>query len=342
MMTIHGAKGLESPFVIMLDANHTEGKADHRGVLLDWPPESESPSHLSMYTSATLTNPRSEVRERELLIGKNENWNLLYVAMTRAKQGLWVSGVAKAPTAKNPSGLDEKSWYGRAMLGQLAILEDQLIPPENKTPARTSQKPNNPTNFMMDDFEVSWDAAKASHEQQLKDIESGLTLEVFQDDSNAPDHSKILEEGVHFHQLLEHLTLQTGAARPEAMSAEQIARWLGISSESASKALDQATAVLNTQELQQYLTTNQWVQAWNEIDVVSLDGKSFRLDRLVEFGDHLAILDYKLTIPEVGSEAHTKYRAQLNNYKQELARIRPDKPAKAYLISAKGEIREIA
>jgi ATP-dependent helicase/nuclease subunit A len=341
MMTIHGAKGLESPFVIMLDANHTEGKADHRGVLLDWPPESESPSHLSMYTSATLTNPRSEVRERELLIGKNENWNLLYVAMTRAKQGLWVSGVAKAPTAKNPSGLDEKSWYGRAMLGQLAILEDQLIPPENKTPARTSQKPNNPTNFMMDDFEVSWSAAKASHEQQLKDIESGLTLEVFQDDSNAPDHSKILEEGVHFHQLLEHLTLQTGSAKPEAMSTEQIAHWLGISNESASKALDQATAVLNTQELQPYLIANQWVQAWNEIDVVSLDGKSFRLDRLVEFDDHLAILDYKLTIPEVGSEAHNKYRAQLNNYKQELARIRPDKPAKAYLISAKGEISEV-
>lgn len=341
MMTIHGAKGLESPFVIMLDANHTEGKADHRGVLLDWPPESESPSHLSMYTSATLTNPRSEVRERELLIAKNENWNLLYVAITRAKQGLWISGVAKAPTAKNPIGLDEKSWYGRATLGQLATLEDQLTPPENKTPVPTSQKPNNPTDFMIDDFEVSWDAAKTSLEQQLQDIESGLTLEVFQEDSKTPDNSKILEEGVHFHQLLEHLTLQTGAAKPEVMSADQIARWLGISSESASKALDQATTVLNTQELQPYLTANQWVQAWNEIDVVSLDGKSFRLDRLVEFDDHLAILDYKLTIPQAGSEAHNKYRAQLNNYKQELARIRPDKPAKAFLISARGEISEV-
>ncbi|QWD86212.1 UvrD-helicase domain-containing protein [Polynucleobacter asymbioticus] len=341
MMTIHGAKGLESPFVIMLDANHTEGKADHRGVLLDWPPDSESPSHLSMYTSATLTNPRSEVRERELLIAKNENWNLLYVAMTRAKQGLWISGVAKAPTAKNPTGLDEKSWYGRSTLGQLATLEDQLTPLENKTPVPTSQKPNNLTDFMIDDFEVSWDAAKTSHEQQLKDIESGLTLEVFQDTGVEPNNSKILEEGVHFHQLLEHLTLQTGAAKPEVMSADQIARWLGISGESASKALDQATTVLNTQELQPYLTANQWVQAWNEIDVVSLDGKSFRLDRLVEFDDHLAILDYKLTIPELGSEAHNKYRAQLNNYKQELARIRPDKPAKAYLISVKGEIAEV-
>ncbi len=341
MMTIHGAKGLESPFVIMLDSNHTEGKADHRGVLLDWPPESESPSHLSMYTSATLTNPRSEVRERELLIGKNENWNLLYVAMTRAKQGLWISGVAKAPTTKNPIGLDEKSWYGRAMLGQLATLEDQPTSLKHKTPAPTSLKAVNPKDFMMDDFEVSWSAAKVSHAQQLKDIESGVTLEVFQDDDGAPDNSKILEEGVHFHRLLEHLTMQTGAANPKPMTADQVARWLGIAEELASKALDQAITVLSTQELQHYLTANQWVQAWNEIDVVSLDGKSFRLDRLVEFGDHLVILDYKLTIPEAGSEAHIKYRAQLNNYKQELARIRPDKPAKAYLISAKGEIAEV-
>ena len=341
MMTIHGAKGLESPFVIMLDANHTEGKADHRGVLLDWPPESESPSHLSMYTLATLTNPRSEVRERELLIAKNENWNLLYVAMTRAKQGLWISGVAKAPTAKNPIGLDEKSWYGRATQGQLTILEDQPIPQKNKTQAPTSQKAVNPKNFMMDDFEVSWNAAKTSHEQQLKDIESGVTLDVFQDDVGTPDNSKILEEGVHFHRLLEHLTHQTGVAGPESMSADQIARWLGISNEVANKALDQATTVLNTQELHQYLTANEWVQAWNEIDVVSLDGRSFRLDRLVEFDDHLAILDYKLTIPEEGSEAHNKYCVQLNNYKQELARIRPDKPAKAYLISSKGEISEV-
>ncbi|WP_370624793.1 UvrD-helicase domain-containing protein [Polynucleobacter sp. MG-27-Goln-C1] len=341
MMTIHGAKGLESPFVIMLDANHTEGKADHRGVLLDWPPESESPSHLSMYTSATLTNPRSEVRERELLIAKNENWNLLYVAMTRAKQGLWISGVAKASTAKNPIGLDEKSWYGRAMLGQLNILEDQPAPIKNQIPTPTGQKTVNSSNFMMDDFEVSWGAAKASYEQLLKDIESGVTLEVFQDDDGAPDNSKILEEGVHFHRLLEHLTHQTGATAPESMSADQIARWLGISNELASKALDQATTVLNAKALQQYLTANQWVQAWNEIDVLSLDGRSFRLDRLVEFEDHLVILDYKLTIPEEGSEAHNKYRAQLNNYKQELARIRPDKPAKTFLISSKGEIREV-
>jgi ATP-dependent helicase/nuclease subunit A len=93
--------------------------------------------------------------------------------------------------------------------------------------------------------------------------------------------------------------------------------------------------------LKPYLTDNQWVQAWNEIDIADEQGKSYRMDRLVEFDDHLAILDYKLTIPEEGDEKYDKYRKQLQGYQAELARIRKDKPNKAFLISSKGDLKEI-
>jgi ATP-dependent helicase/nuclease subunit A len=65
------------------------------------------------------------------------------------------------------------------------------------------------------------------------------------------------------------------------------------------------------------------------------------MDRLVELDDHIAILDYKLTIPAAGSEKYEKYRKQLQGYQTELRRIRSDKPNKAYLISAEGVIHEI-
>jgi ATP-dependent helicase/nuclease subunit A len=55
----------------------------------------------------------------------------------------------------------------------------------------------------------------------------------------------------------------------------------------------------------------------------------------------LAILDYKLTIPEEGDEKYDKYRKQLQGYQAELARIRKDKPNKAFLISSKGDLKEI-
>ena len=89
------------------------------------------------------------------------------------------------------------------------------------------------------------------------------------------------------------------------------------------------------------MTSGDWIAAWNELDIASKEGKSFRIDRLVELGDHIAIIDYKLTIPEVGSEKYEKYRAQLKNYQAELTRIRKDKPNKAYLISSEGKIKEV-
>ena len=57
--------------------------------------------------------------------------------------------------------------------------------------------------------------------------------------------------------------------------------------------------------------------------------------------DHLAIIDYKLSIPKQDSEMYGKYLKQLQNYQKELKRIRPDKENRAYLISSGGKIEQI-
>jgi ATP-dependent helicase/nuclease subunit A len=124
-------------------------------------------------------------------------------------------------------------------------------------------------------------------------------------------------------------------------SEQELMNWLGVDEEHAKTLLTRTKTVLDAPELQRYLTSGEWVQAWNELDIASEDGKSYRMDRLVELDDHLVIIDYKLTIPEVGSEKYEKYRKQLQGYQAELARIREDKPNKAYLISSKGEMVEV-
>jgi ATP-dependent helicase/nuclease subunit A len=344
LMTIHGAKGLESPFVIILDANHTVGAADHSGVLLEWSPNDRSPSHLSMYTKAGLTSPRSQIREDEELISQNENWNLLYVAMTRAKQGLWISGVAKESSTNNPTGLDPKSWYARAQFGQLPTIESittEITPRDAKKQSSTSKEHSIADTFSIEDFQIAWDQAKHSHQQQLLEIESGTTVQSTQVTEKAPD-PEILEEGTNFHKLLEFLTVDSTKTQATQMPNEQeIMNWLSIDQEQAQKLITRTQTVLEAPELKPYLTSGQWVQAWNELDIASEEGKSYRMDRLVELEDHLAIIDYKLTITKEGSEKYEQYRKQLQNYQTELTRIRKDKPNKAYLISAEGEIVEV-
>lgn len=343
LMTIHGAKGLEAPFVIMLDANNTEWRAPHRGVLLDWSPERTSPSHLSLYTSKTLTGDRSLVFKKEGEVSLNENWNLLYVAMTRAKQGLWISGVA----SNSNTGIKEKSWYGRALAAGMKTLDlDGLNLEDSFSIVEEVKEELGSAPFKIDHYELEWDRAVADHQDRLVKIESGELAREREAKSlvqakEEPD-PEILEEGTHFHQLLEFLTPDSSNQIRSTMPSEQeLVNWLGIDQERARKLIERTKTVLESPELKPYLTSGQWIAAWNELDIASKEGKSYRMDRLVEFDDHIAILDYKLTIPELGSEKYEMYRAQLQNYQAELTRIRKDKPNKAYLISSLGEIKEL-
>ncbi len=342
LMTIHGAKGLESPFVIMLDANNTEWRAPHRGVLLDWSPEHASPAHLSLYTTKTLTGERSLIFTKENEVSQNENWNLLYVAMTRAKQGLWLSGVQ----GRNNNGINERSWYGRALAAGISTIDVNMLDLELPATAEEIKVEVGSMPFKIDHFQINWDQAKKNYQDSILKIESGelakeLAAKSLEQTKEEPD-PEILEEGTNFHKLLEFLTADSSKTQTSPMPSEQeVMNWLNVDQEHAQRLIARTKKVLETAELKRYLTSGQWIQAWNELDIASEEGKSYRMDRLVEFDDHLAIIDYKLTIPEVGSEKYEKYRKQLQGYQAELTRIRKDKPNKAYLISSKGEIVEV-
>ena len=342
LMTIHGAKGLESPFVIMLDANNTEWRAPHRGVLLDWSPEHASPAHLSLYTTKTLTGERSLIFTKENEVSQNENWNLLYVAMTRAKQGLWLSGVQ----GRNNNGINERSWYGRALAAGISTIDVNMLDLELPATAEEIKVELGSMPFKIDHFQINWDQAKKNYQDSILKIESGelakeLAAKSLEQTKEEPD-PEILEEGTHFHKLLEFLTADSSKTQTSPMPSEQeVMNWLNVDQEHAQRLIARTKKVLETAELKPYLTSGQWIQAWNELDIASEEGKSYRMDRLVEFDDHFAIIDYKLTIPEVGSEKYEKYRKQLQGYQAELTRIRKDKPNKAYLISSKGEIVEV-
>jgi ATP-dependent helicase/nuclease subunit A len=106
LSTIHGAKGLESPIVWLLNANTNDAKAKSYEVILKWAPGSSSPDHFSLYSvKEEYGAPREVYFVEEQQYGEREDLNLLYVALTRAKQWLFISGCENSRA--------EASWYAK-------------------------------------------------------------------------------------------------------------------------------------------------------------------------------------------------------------------------------------
>ena len=112
VMTVHGSKGLQAPIVILADATADPGKSvpapvtlsdgDDRGVPLPPLRKDEKPARVREAEAA------AQAADRE------EHWRLLYVAMTRAEEALFVTG-ALGPRDKGV--VPEESWF--AALSQI-------------------------------------------------------------------------------------------------------------------------------------------------------------------------------------------------------------------------------
>jgi len=128
LMTVHKAKGLEFPVVVIADAAHAGGARagsvvidPEWGVLLDVRQEECRPA---MYRLAALRQAEME---------EAESRRLLYVAATRAKEKLIVSGHVKVSAAKSdPGRLLLNGWL--EWLGQIVGLDQLRLPAPLSTP----------------------------------------------------------------------------------------------------------------------------------------------------------------------------------------------------------------
>jgi len=106
--TIHGAKGLESEIVVLADAHIQEANEEGFRPLIAWPPDADAPAHMSLLGRIKAPGlARRAWLEEEERQHAQEHWNLLYVAMTRARQVLIVSGVEPLREGY------EDTWYKR-------------------------------------------------------------------------------------------------------------------------------------------------------------------------------------------------------------------------------------
>ncbi|KDP85896.1 ATP-dependent exonuclease [Cupriavidus sp. SK-3] len=349
ILTVHAAKGLEAPFVVLLDANHSDAAPDRGGILIDWPPSSPVPVHFSAYGKrSTRGLARAPLFEAEAALAERENWNLLYVAMTRARQGLLVSGVKGRASRSADSGEGNReiagSWYARLLSARVGEEVDPFPPASAQDVAGAAS--GNDARVRYTDFRqryreaaetlapvLEWEDEAA--EQGASPSEDGHAI-VF--DADAARHGELL------HALLERVTRY-----PEAFEGlpepEVVMRWFPLAGagtaqaralwrDQAHAAVEAARLMLEAPALRPLLFPHAAISARNEVELYDARGRLLRIDRLVEFADRVVIIDYKLRLLP---QEHAAYAQQLARYVAAVRPMFPGRPVEAGVATADGE-----
>ncbi len=128
VMTVHGSKGLQAPIVILADAADGPGKGGSLDLAEDpFQQGSEGARRVPVpsFSKDQRAGPVEAAAERAEAAAMQEHWRLLYVAMTRAEEALFIGGSLTPMQAKR--GVPEDSWHARLEpLFDTPVLEDDI------------------------------------------------------------------------------------------------------------------------------------------------------------------------------------------------------------------------
>ncbi|MDD2720140.1 MAG: UvrD-helicase domain-containing protein [Gallionella sp.] len=298
--TVHEAKGLEAPIVWMLDANAKPPADRGNDVLVDWPTDAAGPAHFSLYADKESRGAvRAQYFAQEEALARREDLNLLYVAMTRAKQVLLVSG-SGAPV--------EGGWHQRIAA---AMGEAGAELPANPLAVGASASP------------------AAASTVAVADVDARLCAPL-PTGSRRPVASEAQRYGIWLHGLMEHLP---AAPQLDDAQKDRLRRKLNIPTTQIDTLWQHALDLLAAPELRRFFDPSLHLASANEVAYVNGQGQLKRVDRLVEFDDEVWVLDYK-TGATTAPQAH---KAQLDEYRTAMQAIYPGKPVRCGLILSNGE-----
>lgn len=324
VMTVHGAKGLEAPVVILPDTTGDVGDAPDNGLLFD---DDEGPfvSFSAKGDDAPCAAARAAHKERAL----GEHWRLLYVAMTRARDRLIVCGPQwRSGEAPNVS------W--RAAVEEAL---DRLGAAEFETPFGPGRRIG----------EIRDADARAKDEQQAitlprwaatlapgaKRIEIAAPSRLHRVDpalfSPRGDGQKRFRRGLLIHGLLQRLPEVAPAQRVKAARA-----WLERQSVDEKLAASYAGEAMKVIEDPRFAAVFGPKSRAEAPIIGEAAGKSVRgvVDRLVVDDERVIILDFKTDRPSPTdvAKAPDAYVLQLALYREVLRKIFPRKPVTCALL----------
>ncbi|MFD0668595.1 UvrD-helicase domain-containing protein [Ramlibacter sp. MAHUQ-53] len=304
LLTVHGAKGLEAPLVLLLDTDAPAPRAETMGVLVDWPGEAAAPRRFAFLASESKP-PACCVAalEAEKQARQREELNALYVAMTRARGELAASSVEPRTPA-------EGSWWRRVQPLCEPVAEADVAP-------------------------VSAAHADAGAPCGLPVVPAPSTplARPVKDDEALVPADGLSRFGQALHRLLECWPDQAPACPPPLL--QRVAREFGLSATVLQDAQAMAARIRRGEGA--WAWDPQAVDwAGNEVEIHH-EGELLRLDRLVRRrqGGDWWVLDYKSA---ARPEQDDDLLEQLRRYRRAVAAAHPGEAVRAAFLTGLGRL----
>ncbi len=310
LLTVHGAKGLEADEVLLLDSCAVVSARSEPGVLLDWPGAASHPQQLVFMANTQGPPSVQALVSAEAAAQQREELNALYVAMTRARKRLVLSGVEPYRSAPG-------SWWDRIAPLATAVPAPEacdvpVTPPAGGPCAAELLVPILPPGPMV----------KAQPAIEMEAIEEGV----------GTDASRM---GEAMHWLLEHVGESPGGWLPQR--AAQLQRRFALDAAQAEHAERLARTILHGEGSWAW-AREAVLEAFNEVEITH-QGQRLRIDRLVRrrVSAHAPeawwVLDYKSAAQP---ERDAALIAQVQRYRSALQAHMPQATVHAALLSGDG------
>jgi ATP-dependent helicase/nuclease subunit A len=301
VMTVHGAKGLEAPIVILADAaSKPQGRQLVKPVLID------DKRGLYIHASGKKDHVQATLplREEAEALQWQEFWRKLYVGMTRAEDELYVTGALTPGTAREAQL--KGSWY-EAIESALRA-ECEIVPPANGEPTlvyprerpRPARRASTTTGVPAPAAPLEL-APLGPHRPKpvirpssaFEPADANRLLATSAEIAVHPETAR--KEGIALHALLQHLGRLDRGLR-DRIALKALAALLPETPENHARLAAKALSILDREELQHLFGADSraevpfLVNAHRKGEPVVLAG---RIDRLVVRPGSVLVVDFK-------------------------------------------------
>jgi len=337
IMTIHAAKGLEAPVVFLADSAFKSSDRTAYQALVNWPSSQKKPDcFLLTGKKDTRDTVTDKIIQRHAIAESGEDANLLYVAITRARQYLFISGCQ--------SGNNHKTgWYGKMLTqcidgknSDLPVFESGQYPKFSKNDVKPERQ--------LPEIDPLLGKPLPSAEEELLIAPSYLTGTLNQPSRQGDGHEMMREEardrGIAVHRCLQLICEKQSQNDNSSTLINQLNGELGINHDNAELAsyINEALDTFNHPDFSHLFDSSQFLSAYNELPIHYFsNGKMVYgiIDRLVVTRSEIWVIDYKthrITEKNNINALVEHYHPQVSLYCKGIKKIWTDKKIRGFLL----------